>query len=254
MGWQSFGWIVVALVVVSSFEGTAFGQGNDRSQVAEDLKKMDKQIAEVGDQVISNVKTEIDNVESGINQVDEKILALQATVDNVNKTLEEVASLRNGKRISGTTILLILFLGSYCVQRVSNFLIRMLGCLSFWNQWLAVPDKDAPKQKKEQYRIKLAFAYYLVAAVVSIGLVAWFKYATNNTPLLEGLISFTSSEAEGGANAATSFFRSVGDSSIMVLVLLIGADQIAQWILPNSQEGAEMVDVSGKLVLNEPAQ
>lgn len=198
-----------------------------------------------GETPASSVQDQSEQQLTGVlNRIEELNEELQAATRKLNAVLQ-------GEQLDGVTVLIILFVGSYLVNRITSMLMVLFSSLAFWDRAFPQPNTLDAAHKRHLAAIKLLIVYYILAIVVAVGLTSTY-YLCSHSRLIHVLISDLK-EIDQFSDFILSF-----DFWITVVILVVGAEQLAQWLkLYPEQQNANTqgpVEMTGTLVVVEEPQ
>lgn len=139
-------------------------------------------------------------------------------------------------RIDGVSALAVLVIASFAIDRIATFAVFVASWLNL------VPDAELTVDPAARIRAtrKERLAYYGVAGVLGIGVVAGYGgvriFQASGFPAMPWLL----------------------DTALTGLILVAGADRVATVLhlpggMPAEKAPARPIEVTGKLILEEPA-
>ncbi len=139
-------------------------------------------------------------------------------------------------RIDGVSALAVLVIASFAIDRIATFVV----CLASWLHLLPDAELTADPAARIRATRKERMAYYGVAGVLGIGVVAGYGgvriFQASGFPAMPWLL----------------------DTALTGLIMVAGADRVATVLhlpggAPTDTAPVRPIEVTGKLILEEPA-
>jgi hypothetical protein len=232
--------IVLAIVFIPS---NAIDAQETTSDQPENTIVNDTDISQKLDEMIAKINTASTDLES-----------IKLDGDKVQNA---ILTYSTNQPIDGVTALTLLLIGSFVVDRLACFLLVLLSLYRPFRDRFPAPAAVPPEQteRRGKARLNRIIVYYVLAVLIAIALLCRLDLALLEPLGVNLAETVTQGLSEDAANRMNDWYHFL-DRCFTGLIIIIGAERVAQWLNMPGTPGArpnqtEPVLVSGEMFLRQ---